>query len=121
MGHREVDRPRLDLLRPRGSAAGEPDARLRSPGDLDLLPREADATAERLADRLLAGEPRGVALRRVRPRVAVLPFRQGEAALAEARPLECAPDPVDLDQVEAGAHRGPRASARAIRGSGRSS
>src|SRR5438477_421070 len=56
MRHRELDRARVHLLRPRGGATGEVDARLRPSADLDLLPREVDAAAERLADRLLAGE-----------------------------------------------------------------
>ena len=77
---------RSRAARPRGlRPAREPDARLRPPDDLDLLPREADADAERLADRLLAGEAAGVALGRIRARVAVGLLRLGEAALAEAR------------------------------------
>ena len=68
MRHREIDRARLHLLGPRRRPAREADARLRPAGDLDLLPREADAAAERLADRLLAGEPPRVALRWVRLR-----------------------------------------------------
>src|SRR5205085_5947614 len=77
----------------------------RPPGDLDLLPREADADPERLPDRLLPGEATGVALRRVRARVAVGLLGRREAAVAEARvALERAPDPRDLDQVEADPH-----------------
>ena len=51
----------------------EPNRRLRPADDLDLLPREGarNSEAERLADRLLAGEAARVALGRVRPRVAV--------------------------------------------------
>ena len=102
--HRQLDPARADPLRRRRRPPRQPHARLRPPGDLDLLPREVDADADRLADRLLAGEPRRVVLRRVRLRVAVRALGLGEAALAEARvPLERPPDPLDLDQVDADA------------------
>src|SRR4029079_11226150 len=62
--------------------------------------------AERLADRLLAREPRRVVLRRIRLRVAVRALGVGEAALAETRvALEGTRDPRDLDQVDADSHR----------------
>ena len=71
------------LLEPPVKAHG----RLRPAGDLDLPPREAPrhAEPERLADGLLAGEPRGVVLRRVRPRVAVRALGLREAARGERR------------------------------------
>src|SRR5579884_4322480 len=100
MGHREVDRGDADALRPGRDAPGEPHRRLRAPDDLDLLPgeRPRDAEAERLADGLLACEPAGVALGRVRPRLAVRLLRLGEAAVAEAPVArERAPDALDLD------------------------
>src|SRR5262249_54559990 len=75
-------------------------------GDLDLLPREVDAAAERLPDRLLAREASGIALGRVFLRVAVRALRLREAALTEARALERFPDPLDLDQVDADLHDG---------------
>ena len=64
--HREVDRARADALGERRRPPRQPHARLRSADDLDLLPRESHAAAERLPDRLLAGEPSRVALRRAR-------------------------------------------------------
>src|SRR5206468_1770283 len=79
-------------------------AGLRSTDDLHLAPREAHATAERLAHRLFAGEPGGVALRRVVARVAVRTLALREAALAEARPLERPADALDLDHVDADLH-----------------
>ena len=90
-------------------AASRPESRTAGfgpPDDLDLLPRERarDAEAERLPDRLLAGEPARVALRRVRPGVAVRALGLGEAPLAKALvPRERAADPLDLDQVGADA------------------
>src|SRR2546421_3127008 len=78
--------------------------RFRAAHDLDFLPRERarDAEAERLPDGFLAGEPPGVALRRVRPRVAVGLLGGREASLAEALvAVECAPHALDLDQVRA--------------------
>jgi len=66
---------------------------------------DGDAEAERLADRFLAREPRGVVLGRVRARLAVRPFSLGEAARPEAGvPRECPPHAVDLDQIDAHAH-----------------
>src|SRR5436190_7589873 len=107
MRHREVHRADAELGRPLGEAAGEAHRRLGPSDDLHLLPgeRAGDAEAERLADGLLAGEAAGVALRRVRARVAVGALRLGEAALAKARIAgERAPDPLDLDQVGADAY-----------------
>src|SRR5438876_918228 len=104
MRHRELDRARVHLLRPRGGATGEVDARLRPSADLDLLPREVDAAAERFADRLLAGESSRVVLRGIRLPVAVFALGRGEAALAEAGPLERAPYTLDLDQVDTDSH-----------------
>src|ERR671930_997702 len=105
MRHREVDRAGARALRPRPRPAREAHAGLRPPGDLDLLPREADADPERLADRLLAGEAAGVALGRVGARIAVRLLRDREAAVAEAGvAFEGAPDPRDLDQVEPDPH-----------------
>src|SRR5438034_3540972 len=102
MRHRELDRTRAGTLGPRLRAAGERHAGFRSPRDLDLAPGEADAGAQRLPDRLLAGEAGSVVLRRVRPRVAVHALRLGEAALAKARiPLERSRNSRDLDQVDA--------------------
>src|SRR5437588_8171086 len=100
--HREVDGVRPDVLGPGGDAPGETHRRLRTAHDLDVLPRECprDAEAECLADRLLAGEAPGVALRRIRPRVAVGLLGGGEASIAEAAvPVERAPHALDLDQV----------------------
>src|SRR5271154_2351238 len=102
--HREIYRRGADGGSTRGEPPRQPHRRLRAPDDLDLLPRERarDAEPERLADRLLAGEATRVALRRVRPRVAVRALGLGETALAE--PLvarERTPDPLDLDQVGA--------------------
>src|SRR5205814_3223436 len=102
--HRELDRTCVDLLRPRRRATGEMNAGLGAAADLDLLPREVDAAAERLPDRLLAGETAGIVLRRIRLRVAVGAFGLGEAALAEPGPLECAPYTLDLDQVDSDSH-----------------
>ena len=92
-----------DALGERGRPAAQVDARLRAAADLDLAPGEVDAGAERLADRLLGGEPAGVVLGGVRLRVAVGPLGGGEAALAEAVAvaLERAADALDLDQVDA--------------------
>src|SRR5262249_47563800 len=76
-------------------------------GDLDVAPRERtrDTEAERLADGFLAGKAAGVALRGIRPRVAVRTLRLREAALAEAGiPLERATHALDLDQVDADVH-----------------
>jgi hypothetical protein len=80
-------------------------AGLRAAADLDLLPREVDAGAERLSDRLLRREATRVVLRRVRLRVAVRPLGLGEAALLEAFAVavERAADALDLDQVDADA------------------
>src|SRR4029079_1855481 len=89
---------------PLGVARGatrERDARLGRPDDLDVLPREPDAAAERLGDCLLAAEARRVALGRVAPGLAVVLLRPREAAVSEPRALERPHDPVDLDQVGA--------------------
>src|SRR5690349_12749772 len=108
MRHRQLDPPRPDALCPGRRAAREVDAGLRAPPDLDLLPGEVDAGAERLPDSLLRGEPAGVVLRRVRLGVAVGALRLGEAACLEvlAVPRQRAPDPLDLDQVDADTHAG---------------
>src|SRR5690242_15372442 len=84
------------------------DARLRAPADLDLLPGEVDAGAERLADRLLRGEPARVVLRRVGLAVAVGLLGGREAAVAEAVAvaLERPAHTRDLDQVEPEPHQG---------------
>src|SRR5512133_1666162 len=105
MRHREIDRARAHLLRKGLRPSGEAHLRLRPARDLDLAPGEADAAAERLADRLLAREARRVVLRRPGSAVAVLPFRVGEAARAEAGvAFESALDALDLDQVDADSH-----------------
>ncbi len=103
MRHRELDPSRTDPGGPGSGPAAQVHTGLRPAPDLDLLPREVHAGAERLPDRLLRGEPAGVVLRRVGLRVAVGALGLGEAALLEvvAVPLECAADAVDLDQVDA--------------------
>src|SRR5581483_1346617 len=105
--HRELDLRHAETLRPRGRPAGQVHARLRAAADLDLLPREVHAGAERLPDRLLRGEAARVVLRRVRLRVAVRTLALGEAALLEriAVPRERAANAVDLDQVHADLHK----------------
>src|SRR5262249_23218768 len=102
MRHGEVDRAGADLLGPGPDAAGQGDGGLRAARDLDVLPgpEARDPESECLADRLLAGEARGVVLGGVRARVAVRPLGRGEAALAEARPLERAAHALDLDEVD---------------------
>src|SRR6185437_10102028 len=106
MRHRKLDSPRADALRPGRGPALEKHTRLRTTPDLDLLPGEVDARTERLPDRLLCGEPAGVMLRRVRLRVAVLALGVGEAARLEVVSVarQSAPDPFDLDQIDADAH-----------------
>src|SRR5215211_5440529 len=107
MSHREVDPAGAGPAGPGADAARERDGRLGTARDLDVLPgeRPGDAEAERLADGLLAGEAGGVVLSRVGPRLAVGALGLGEAALAEGRvALERAPDPCDLDQVDADVH-----------------
>src|SRR5438034_5653656 len=107
MRHREVDRARADPFGPCLQASRKRDAGLRPARDLDLAPREGarDAEAQRLADRLLAGEPSGVVLRRIRPGVAVSALRLGEAALPKRRvPLERPAHPRDFNQVYAYCH-----------------
>src|SRR5918996_2738273 len=106
--HGEVQLPRADAARPGLQPAGQAHRRLRPPGDLDVLPgeRARDAEAERLANRLLAGEARRVVLGRVGARVAVLLLRGREAAVAERRvALEGVPDALDLDDVEPDLHQ----------------
>src|SRR5205814_4901103 len=104
MRHRQVDAAGADTLRPRARPPEEPDGRFRPPDDLDLLPGEANAGPEGLADRLLAGESSRVVLRGIRPRVAVRSLGLGKAALAEAGPaLERCGDAVDLDEIHADA------------------
>src|SRR3954463_9006944 len=99
MRHRELDLPRADTLGPFESSACERHPRLRPAHDLDLAPGEADSRAERLADRLLAGEASGVVLCGVRAPVAVGLLGLREAAVPEAGiPLERLRDPRDLDQ-----------------------
>src|SRR5215210_3863066 len=105
MTHGQLDSTRADLLRPRSRAPGEVNAGFRTSTDLDLLPGEVDARPQRLPHRLLGREPPSVVLRGVRLRIAVRALRCGEAALGERAPVpaECAPDAVDLDQVDADA------------------
>src|SRR5215831_9575309 len=107
MRHREVDAARAPRLRPAGDTAAQRHRRLRPPGDLDVEPGEGarDAEAKRLADRLLAGEAAGVALRGIRPGIAVRLLRRSEAALAKARvALQRTADALDLDQIDADVH-----------------
>src|SRR5687767_11442988 len=106
MGHRELDSPGPHLLGEACRAPAQLHARFWPADDLDLLPGEVHAAAERLPDRLLRGEAARVVLRRVRLRVAVRLLRSGEAALAKAVAvaIERPPDTVDLDQVDADAH-----------------
>src|SRR5437763_8215317 len=122
VGHRELDLPGAHALGPRLRLPAQRHARLRPARDLDLAPREPDARAERLADRLLAGEARGVVLRRVRLRVAVGALGVGEAALAGARvALQRPRDPRDLDQVDAHTHgRNSKPRSRSSRAAPRS-
>src|SRR6185312_12070618 len=108
MRHRQVDRACTDTLGPGRHPAAEPYGRLRSSGDLDVAPgeRARHAEADRLANGFLPREPACVALRRIRTRVAVRPFRFREAALAETRiTLECTAHALDLDQVDADGQR----------------
>ena len=102
--HREVGDRQAALLGERERAARERDRRLRAPDDLDLAPREVDAAAERLADRLLAREAAPRSSARVRLDVAVGALGLGVDALAEARALERPRDALDLDQVHADEH-----------------
>jgi hypothetical protein len=101
--HRELDLPGADLRCPLGSATGEEDTGLRPSAHLDLLPREVDPGAERLADRFLGGEAACVVLRWIRLRVAVGPLCLREAPFLEALAVagERAADSLDLDQVDA--------------------
>src|SRR5258708_38248812 len=102
--HRQVDLSGADALRSIRDAAREVAARLRTADDLDVLPgeRARDAEAERLADGLLAGEPSGVALRRVGAGLAVRLLVRGEATVAEVRvALERTADARELDQIGA--------------------
>src|SRR4051812_3429225 len=107
MGHREVELARCVAPRPVRHPAGKSHARLRPPGDFDVLPREGprDAEPERLSDGLLAGEAGGIVLRRVWARIAVHALRLGEDTVSERRvALQRAPDAPDLDEVEADLH-----------------
>src|SRR5439155_21765771 len=107
MRHRQVDRADAGLLGHPSDPAREPHRRLRPSDDFDLLPREGacNAEAERLADGFLPRETTGIALCRVRSRVAVRLLRRREAACAEARvALERAADARDLDQIRADAN-----------------
>src|SRR5436190_10202064 len=100
MRHREVDRARADPFGPCLQASRKRDAGLRPARDLDLAPREGarDAEAERLANRLLACEPSGVVLRRIRPGVAIGALGRREAALAKRGiALQRPPHARDLD------------------------
>ena len=98
MRHREVDRPRAHLLGPGLRPPGELHPRLRPTDDLDLAPGEANAAAERLADGLLAREPRGVVLGRPPTAVAVLALGVRKAAGPEPRvAFERALDALDAD------------------------
>src|SRR5205823_9257649 len=70
--------------------------------DLDVLPRECtrNAEAERLSDRLLAGETSRVRLGRIRTGVAVRALGFREAPLAEAWiAIERLPNPRNLDEI----------------------
>ncbi len=103
--HRQVDAAGLDPLRPCLRRAREAHLRLRPAHDLDLLPGEPDTAAERLADRLLAGEAGRVVLGGMGARVAVGDLGLGEDALAEAGvALERRLDARDLDQVDPDPH-----------------
>src|SRR5262249_3550647 len=82
--HGELDPPRADPLGHLRRPAAQLHPRLGPADHLDLLPGEVDARPERLPHRLLCREPTRVVLGRVRLRVAVLPFRLGEAAGPEA-------------------------------------
>src|ERR671910_2061215 len=104
MRHREVDVAGSDTFGVGRGSSREAHAWLRAPDDLDLLPREPHAAAERLADRFLAGKTAGVALRRPGARVAVLALGVGEAALSEARAFERPLDALDLDDVDSNLH-----------------
>ena len=71
--------------------------------DLDLMKAQA-AEAERLERRLLGGEARGEVPGGMRARARGLELALGEDALCQrGSPLERALDPVDFDQVDAGA------------------
>ena len=114
--HREIDRagrrraPPRRPRRPDRRTTAWAGRRSRSPARRSA----SDAEAERLADRLLAREAPRVALRRVRPRVAVRVLGLGEAAVAEPGvAVERAPDAPDLDQV--GADADQSGAPRAIR------
>jgi hypothetical protein len=102
--HRQVDRSGPDLVRPARDTAAEGDGGLWATRNLDIAPgkRTRDTESQRLPHGFLAGEAACVALRRIRPPVAVRLFRRREAALAETGiPLERAADALDLDQVDA--------------------
>src|SRR3954451_23736792 len=83
VGQRDIDLPHADPLGIARCATGERHARLGRADDLDVLPREPDAAAERLAHCLLAAETRRVALRRIAPGLAVVLLGLGEAAVPE--------------------------------------
>ena len=86
-------------------------SRLRPARDLDLAPGEVHAAAERLADRLLPGEPSRVVLGRVGTRVAVVALGLGEDSAPGSRVASSACcDAGDLDQVDADPHRLQRSS-----------
>src|SRR4051794_38971331 len=106
MRHRQLDPARVDTLRPREGLSAQVHAGLRATANLDLLPGEVHARAERLAYGLLRREAARVVLRRVRLRVAVRALRLREAALPKAVAVtrERTPDAVDLDQVDADPH-----------------
>src|SRR6185436_20790644 len=107
MRHREVDRPSADSFGPRLQPARKRHTRLRPADDLHLPPREGarDAEAKGLPDRLFTGEPCGVVLGWVRPRVAVGAFGLREAALAECRvALERPPHSRDFDEIDTDGH-----------------
>jgi len=89
-------------------SAAEAHRGLRPAGDLDITPgeRARDAEPERLPYGFLAGEPAGIALGRIRARVAIRALGLREAALAEARiTLERAAHALDLDQVDTDGHK----------------
>src|SRR5260370_4990235 len=97
-----MHRPPGPTVRARRETAREAHGWLGPGDDLDLLPGggAGHTEAERLAHRLLAREAAGVALGRVRPRLAVRLLGRGEAAVAKPGvAVERAPDAPDLDEV----------------------
>src|SRR5262249_23492933 len=105
--HRQVNRSRVRLLRPREDPARKLNGRLRPSDDLDVLPGEGarNPDSKRFSDRFLAREAARVRLRAVPPPVPVRAPGRREAPLAEARiALEGATNPGDFDQVHSDSH-----------------